>query len=902
MAVTPGRETVVTFDTPTIDNIQEPAYLHELSFEQISKDEKLNSHMTYVPGVGWQIASYNSIASFLHEGEEADPGVEALNLPTGFSTFAIFKRPDDLASVGVGSLKASGDQFNQKRVADDDNWNDAAYRHSADQSSYASPDTTTDYIAMDRVGITTTNHLPNEKIVFRFFIPGFNGQAKQTLISIFFSGLATRTFSEYQTEGAASGKGQYCLKMYGDGQAKLWERLTDETWRVRHTLRWTQNSQVVGNWHFVTIASDAKFQSAGSKYVGTRIGFQFQSMGNLVQSSVALAVAALGGPEWQFYVPERYEPNNTSLVPIRIDVRRDVRALFQVSRAIHFPEGELRTITFGLPFIPMDTTVPIRFDWYGDIPGDAAVDVQLYDASDDTALTVTDSGSAHEFGGYKYFTPIYGKTRYYAILTNASNASGRKTPTLRTIRLVRNAVFADTEVEEFAVSKKDRISITGPSGDPSHEMASLVVHDRSGTDFPLYFRADMPMRIEAKYDPADATKTTTLFQGRAIQAKTDRRPRKRTRGFKGAAATERDIWRSYAVTALGEWKRLFELQLPRLLDYSYDQATLAIPQPKKVTDVIREALYAYYPISMVDVPDINIRLIVPPGSKAIFEMYTEVGPLIADLAKDYLGGYFIFDANATNEGPDGNKYGCWRLKIPPRPPYVNLAEFLYESNATTLSSAVNLDTFVSTTDGDQTIKRAFIRYGTLREWIVPPEGNYVLVQGATTAGVPGTPLAAGQEGQYALQESAINWVSARFSADQPIAPDPTHPDYLGRIVPIVKFDPGLTSQNAVKLMCRRTYDMACHAQKRLSFEGPVVLVTDASDDLQIRPRKLQFGDPVLVNGEQFIVESCNVDYSATKGGDRIQMAVYELFSVPALNNYDLLLENMVQCGLSIFGI
>jgi hypothetical protein len=50
------------------------------------------------------------------------------------------------------------------------------------------------------------------------------------------------------------------------------------------------------------------------------------------------------------------------------------------------------------------------------------------------------------------------------------------------------------------------------------------------------------------------------------------------------------------------------------------------------------------------------------------------------------------------------------------------------------------------------------------------------------------------------------------------------------------------------------------------------------------------------------VDSCNVDYSAAKGGDRIQMANYELFSVPALQNYNVNLENLVQTGVGLFSM
>jgi len=46
-----------------------------------------------------------------------------------------------------------------------------------------------------------------------------------------------------------------------------------------------------------------------------------------------------------------------------------------------------------------------------------------------------------------------------------------------------------------------------------------------------------------------------------------------------------------------------------------------------------------------------------------------------------------------------------------------------------------------------------------------------------------------------------------------------------------------------------------------------------------------FGDPVIVDGEQFFIASANADYEGVKGGDRFQHCAYEVFSAPALSDY-----------------
>lgn len=58
----------------------------------------------------------------------------------------------------------------------------------------------------------------------------------------------------------------------------------------------------------------------------------------------------------------------------------------------------------------------------------------------------------------------------------------------------------------------------------------------------------------------------------------------------------------------------------------------------------------------------------------------------------------------------------------------------------------------------------------------------------------------------------------------------------------------------------------------MTFEAPLLFVTDESDVHQTKPRPLRWYDPVYVDDELFLVRSCNPTYSK----DSVQMAVYEL--------------------------
>jgi hypothetical protein len=168
---------------------------------------------------------------------------------------------------------------------------------------------------------------------------------------------------------------------------------------------------------------------------------------------------------------------------------------------------------------------------------------------------------------------------------------------------------------------------------------------------------------------------------------------------------------------------------------------------------------------------------------------------------------------------------------------------------------------------------------------VPPECNILYVTGV---GSPGGSLSkSGSDNSVALSQWTYNPKSAWLFDDQPVPPDPESPDYLGYALPLYYSDGGLNTPHAVNFTLRRIYDMAAHGQLRKTFEAPLVLVQDQSDPLAARLRPLMFGDGILFNGEQYIVDSCNADYSGRSGGDRIQAAAYEIFQVPALQDYSL---------------
>jgi hypothetical protein len=102
--------------------------------------------------------------------------------------------------------------------------------------------------------------------------------------------------------------------------------------------------------------------------------------------------------------------------------------------------------------------------------------------------------------------------------------------------------------------------------------------------------------------------------------------------------------------------------------------------------------------------------------------------------------------------------------------------------------------------------------------------------------------------------------------------DPTHPDYLGEMVPLVMFDPTLSTPEAVAFVARRLYDRAAKAEKWFEFESPAAYIADASDtQLGGRRRPLRINDPVTVLGVPGMIRSAGYHWRS----DRTQRMIIE---------------------------
>lgn len=900
MATTPNRRTHVTIDSPQWA-VNEPVVFFEYEGVELAGDDQaLTENVAYQPGQGWALTTYNFVQSLTHETDVDDAGTllpsngklyVAADGDSGFSEVPMQRWHSELSGIPQGVQRTSGDQYLQKVVAAGSSFN---VELTADRASFPAPDDANDTVPLDRVAISTDDHTPNELITFSFILPG--GMHRGRLIRVYFTGIPGTTFTDYLS--AQNGRGNYCLTLMGDGNSLLHERMSDGSWKQRTTIGWAKSSDLTKRClHSIRIHSDAKKDpNDPTKWIGTRLRFRFEALdvstiGRTLESSAKLAVNAARGADatgdWVEWKIPQYEKSQPWASKIRIDVRRDIRAMFSIKKSAFHPSGTLRTRTIALPQTPGNVAyaegndMSLYFSWFGDIPTGSQIDVQVYDATTDVALGSAGAEAHYKTWGYQGFTLVPGITHYYAIIT-FSSADGTVGPSITSGRFSRNALLSRTAITPSIPSKVLRVSITGQDADPSHETAGVVIDDALGECSVLKLRSGMPIRIDTEYNRLDSSLRSVLFQGYVAKAQKQRR----APGDASHVVNDRS---RYTLKCAGEWQRLTEARSPvtvSLLNVDKDTGSSDSDGVKgpKVTDVVRFLLsISGCPASRIDVPDINLRLIGDGQTSFMLEQYSPTLPIIIELVRDYLGGYLIFDANATNGGSASDYDGCWRVRFAPRPDpilgYRNLISF-----STGGSGGVATAHYPDLTGTyGQTIKQTFIRKGSLHSFVEPPEFNHLVVTGVGASNLGSTP---NKHDAVALEQHWYNWKSATFLPTQgdvgkPPAEDPTHPDWLGRVVTAYICDTMLTTKEAVAFRLRRTADMAGHARKVVQFEAPVVLITDSSDSLQCRPRKPQFGDMVLIDGAQFVVQSCNIDYSKSK----FSHAFYECASVPGLSDY-----------------
>ena len=893
-SVTPNRRTHVIVDSSQSTLVQ-PAFSYERVYNQIGKGQSSKRiNVSQWAGVGWQIKSYWDTKSFAAERTEGQAGFIA-DTDCAVAGGILYKYGNrkltntEITGVATGGSANVATQSNPhflKAWASSDDTSTLVL--TADQTAFPSPDTSDPNYVMDRQVATTASYSVDAQFTFNILLFGGGDNSSDGLATFYFPGPAGQT-ATYNSSGVPTateqGIGQYALKLYGDGRAKLFERKQDGTWLDRATVTYSAPANVFSHSHLflITTSTASSFAGGPGGTIVIRRGiatFGNNPLGNLVNSAIAALTLNdhdTTGQDFVYAVPRV----NESAIPrydcqLRVDVRRDLRNVrFSLAVPHYFDTGTIQDENITIPgVVSQDNNLTLQ--WDGDTPGDSTIDAKVYNALTNTELSVVST-----FGNGKiYAVPALGTLgplkMIYVKLTLTASSSKTQTPRLRSYKVYRDGLYASTGTTPFDLLDTDsdthvirhavtQYSVNGPERDFTQERASISAADLTNTLSTLNLRTSRPIRIETEYDPADATKRFVLFDGYTDQIDATRITGGKVRAYPSTNA------KHYDIQANGHWQRLRESLFYSVQQTFYDYNT---GQPVKVTDLVKAVLqYAGYPSSQISVPDSPVLLFGKGNSQAFaISALLNCADVVQKLLADYLGWFLVWDPNAGSAG-------LWRALAPTYAPYTNVAAFITsgppQSDGQTRLVHSTAAYPLASTLGDgltytATAPTIFIdREAPLRTWNAPPEANMIHV---SCMGV----ISAGGAKKWHTT-TLVNPKSFNFDPNNPTA-DTTSPDYLGRLKPLYYMNPSLAgagvteagAANAIKWVARRLYDVAAHNVSLVSFQAPIVPLVHELDSS--KRRSFRFYDPVTVDGVQYLVRNFNPNCEK----DSVQMAMFQL--------------------------
>lgn len=922
-AITPGYSTLVTLDDPDVMVLEREVFIDKqmIAIADLSQNAIVTAAETdtsSTPGYnmafdaehGWRLLSHFEVPQSRFEGGAFTIGTIDFGLLASVQNRNAYRASTDLSGVTLGTnQQANGFAVRQREIIDSGSFNDSL---SADVSAFpaATMDFETSVQPLIRFAVSNQAIQPIDAVQVIFSLGNTKDfSSKSGLYRIFFTGPAGNA----STDGAKQGLGQYHVTLFGSGKAVLHERLQNGgayVWVKRYEFSW--NAGTADQFHRFVIYSDT-VKDADGNFIGSKIMFSSSSFGGsgtvpLLEAITNTAIQSIpGGPSLQVYKvpnPTKYQPQPEKL---RIEERRDIRSVWSCSLRRYYRHGSLRTKIFDIGY-QLGNTQPMYIEWYGNKPDDTNLTIRCFDAETGTELTGMGDDVVYNDFGVKGFDPTsgrtsdtadrkYTRTKYYAVFEFTST-DGTYTPVIRGVKCRRKSIINQTAPTPVTLPVVQAITTTGQDSDPSHETAYVECADLKNELSILQTRSGMPMKIQITYgyttDNPPQPLRSTIFNGYVVSAKRKIRGTS-TKRDGSAAVFPAANWATYQIRATGEWQRLLEAKTSQLYNFAVDPSIGDKPTPYKITDIIRKLIRdAGYKDENIIVPDIDLRLFVT-GDKTEFstiEPMTPIFNVVLTLALSYLGAWIDWDGNATGapSGSNPTKMGAWRLHLPPKPTFKNLAHFKHKPlmpvGATGLRLPLSLKTqrIDGGMGGTQPVKTVWVRKGSVVSTVVPPEANAVIVSGTGNVSQNGL-IAVQSETSVNLTTVLRNFEAAKFFEGQPSGPNPSSPDYTnGRPVWFVYNDSFVQTQAQADFFARRFYDLSCHAQKRISFESPLILVTDILDTYQRNPRPLKYGDPVLYEGAQFIVASVNIDINGG-GGSRKVMAAYEIFSPADLTSW-----------------
>ena len=909
MPLTPSFRHEIWLDVPVVGCVQQ-SFWHSLAFQEIA-DPSQCSGLSYVNKIGWRPTAYNDTPHILHElAVGADALISfnfapATGLGSGIISYNAQRTPSELPYLGSVTTASSGDPYFRKKYVTGDT---SAINHSSDQSSFPPPSIST-AVPLDRLAVSADTFTPEDQITFRFSLPQVpESQLMGPGAGIYFPGIPGS-----DARDPAVGTGQYHALFFLDGTMELREKLADDagTWKKRFATKWGSRATVPGKSHTVSIKSDAHDDGSGN-FFGSVILFEFYdsqsiaaTLGNSINEHDAIPT--------RYIIPQATINQPAASQHIRIDCRRDVSIDCSVS-VFKYTSATYVSPTIRFPFEPSNQHGGnnIKIAMPGIFPTGTTATLRLFASPNGSTSWTECTGVGAQVTSNQqigrafsiYVGASGGRTfgwQYYRVQVDiAPSSSGRRVPTLQKLSFVRDGVHTTTTPTPVTGGKVLLWSFTGQSSDPSTETAQIIVSDeKHELAAILDNRANVPIQVRTYYDPTDATKFTVTFMGRVIKASRKLHFESRVDNTGKKTSNRYGV---YTLICVGEWARLMRAKAKKNYNFAGGSPSDS-SKPWMIVEIINALMAdAGYFSQQVSIDFTSDQRLFTSGSSTAetnLEVYSPIGPYLVYLITEYLGAFLTLDENATNGGGSTDLLGCWRIKRPAKPSstgkYRALAAFSTGDAQDAHSPTAPL-AYALISDGINTTPtlqpKAILADGpgqsSLVTWVEPPEGNHAIVTGVGIAANNGSVMAVGM-GQ--LSKEAFNWPAADFgqtgpgSDGHPVV-DPTNPDYTDGLPEVIyRCDQSLSSETAVIWATRRIEAFSMHSRKHARFEAGWTLVTDPDDSLQIRPRKLKFGDIVLVDGATRIINSAT-HQSDNRFTDRNSIGAYEVFGVPALQTGD----------------
>jgi hypothetical protein len=895
-AVTPGRKSSLLFDFPEPQIQRLPYTLYREGSDLnpcFAADLGISDNVHLLPSGWWALRPYQLL--YLFERQEVQPGIirqsggGATPVPNvglfqtapGWQEHPMWRTPTELFGLSFDPAAVPvGDHFIVKGVTASGDWSTSMpYGPGADTP----PPLGGTVVQMQRAAAGDTTHEENTGYSVRYEVPGHLASSSDVIAHMTFGGPTPTVDRRGNALPAGQQGGQHGVTFFGNGDATLWEYVKTG-WRGVMQLGHGLANQGRRFFHWLIMPQGhAPFN-------------MFAAGTGRVHANSPVAVTTPHPRPIPIYQAV-YHPNPivtgyqrkdfaTGPGQVKFDHRADLRMHFQVSRLV-FPPGVLVDHPFFVT-AKFSASAPggqdsIILTVIKDEPAGTSITAEIHDPSlpyPGNVLT-QDTSVSGLAANQSAWIPNPNQQAYYVVFKFNPPPNGFTTPFLKGYQVLVNGVRIDFPADSSWTGTTPRsYSITSTDLDPTHESAQLEIADVDISLERLRIRSRVPVQVRTQYDPADASKFSVLFQGETALTHATKRGRQRDAGAGGAGTPvlwPAQGWRNLQVSCVGMASRVADQLALAAFPFSvWDRDAPNVPGATKVTTALDYLLNVLgYPEDMRDVPDLPLRC--PAGgagdaSEFLLQPTANVIEFIIHVCRKYLGAYLVFDANAGARG-------MWRVLFPPEPPYGPLWTFTTAPPPGSGRLAYTLPP--PGTDGPYGPKKTFIR--RLTTWVQPPEGNKLIV---TTTGE----LYPAHEGK--VTHSVVLWNPNSYNEPGLSTADPTGPDYLGRCVPLIYYEPQLApvaamlGDNILFTVAKRIYEQACVAQKWIEFDAPLVLMTDPADPNQARPRPLRLYDPIDVEDvEKGVTLSCvvrNATYNWKN--DRAQMMTLQCLAPANANS------------------